>query len=98
MLQVEFSKTIQKIADQTGKEIGPKLIWETFEREYVERTSPIAFVGHTTMPESGRSGMRSIDATLAMDGAERTIEGHEEQKSVGEGTSVSVREKHGGRR
>src|SRR3546814_7412123 len=76
MLQVEFSKTIQKIADQTGKEIGPKLIWETFEREYVERTSPIAFVGHTTMPESGRSGMRSIDATIAMDGAERTIEGH----------------------
>src|SRR3546814_10124718 len=59
-----------------GKEIGPKLIWETFEREYVERTSPIAFVGHTTMPESGRSGMRSIDATIAMDGAERTIEGH----------------------
>src|SRR3546814_17440962 len=28
------------------------------------------------MPESGRSGMRSIDATIAMDGAERTIEGH----------------------
>src|SRR3546814_17590442 len=76
MLQVEFSKTIQKIADQTGKEIGPKLIWETFEREYVERNSPIAFVGHTTMPESGRSGMRSIDATIAVDGAERTLEGH----------------------
>src|SRR3546814_8080803 len=28
------------------------------------------------MPESGRSGMRSIDATIAVDGAERTIEGH----------------------
>src|SRR3546814_20780630 len=76
MLQVEFSKTIQKIADQTGKEIGPKLIWETFEREYVERTSPIAYVGHTPMPQSGPSGMRSTDATIAMDGAERTIVGH----------------------
>ena len=76
MLQVEFSKVIQKIADKTGKEIGPKLIWETFDREYLDRSTPIAFVSHTTVPESGRSGFRTIDATVVERGEERVIKGH----------------------
>ncbi len=76
MLQVEFSKVIQKIADKTGKEIGPKLIWETFDREYLDRNTPIEFVSHTTVPESGRSGFRALDATIVEDGTERVIKGH----------------------
>src|SRR5690606_5566672 len=75
MLQVEFSKTIQRIADTTGKEISPKLIWETFQKEYLDRTTPIAFASHTTVPESGRSGIRTIDAVIAENGKERTIKG-----------------------
>ena len=53
LLQVEFSKVIQQIADETGKEIQPALIWDTFRKEYLENTTPVAFEGHTTLPEPG---------------------------------------------
>jgi 2-isopropylmalate synthase len=35
-LQVEFSKTVQTITDDTGSELSPKQIWDTFQREYLE--------------------------------------------------------------
>ena len=53
LLQVEFSKIIQQIADETGKEIAPALIWDTFRKEYLENTSPVSFNSHTTVPEPG---------------------------------------------
>jgi len=76
LLQVEFSKVIQQIADDTGKEILPKLIWDTFRREYLERVSPIAFAGHTTLPEPGHPELRLIDAKVTVDGKPRAIAGH----------------------
>ena len=33
--QVQFSKSVQKIADKTGKEITSETIWEIFEKEYL---------------------------------------------------------------
>jgi len=76
LLQVEFSKVIQQIADETGKEIQPALIWDTFRREYLENTSPIAFQGHTTLPEPGHPELRLIDAKVTVDGKPRTVTGH----------------------
>ena len=35
-LQVEFSKTVQQITDDTGAELAPKQIWEAFERDYLD--------------------------------------------------------------
>ena len=55
LLQVEFSKVIQQIADETGKEIQPALIWDTFRKEYLENTTPFAFEGHTTLPRARAS-------------------------------------------
>ncbi len=34
-LQVEFSKTIQQITDDTGAELSPRQIWAAFEQEYL---------------------------------------------------------------
>ena len=34
-LQIEFSQVIQKIADETGKEISPSDIWDTFQDTYL---------------------------------------------------------------
>jgi 2-isopropylmalate synthase len=76
LLQVEFSKAIQQIADETGKEILPKLIWDTFRQEYLEKASPIAFVGHTTLPEPGHPELRLIDAKVTVEGKPRAISGH----------------------
>ena len=75
LLQVEFSKVIQQIADETGKEIQPALIWDTFRKEYLERTTPVDFVSHTTVPDSGHPDVRLIDAEVVFNGQARKISG-----------------------
>ena len=75
LLQVEFSKVIQQIADETGKEILPALIWDTFRKEYLENTAPVAFISHTTVPDSDHPDVRLLDAKVTFDGKPRTISG-----------------------
>ncbi len=75
LLQVEFSKVIQQIADETGKEIQPALIWETFRKEYLENTTPIAFTSHTTVPDSDHPDVRLLDAKVTFDGKALTVSG-----------------------
>ena len=75
LLQVEFSKVIQQIADETGKEIQPALIWDTFRKEYLERDTPVSFDSHTTVPEPGHPDVRLLDAKVTFNGEETTISG-----------------------
>lgn len=72
-LQIEFSQVIQKIADGTGKEISPKLIWDTFQTEYLDQPSGrFGFAGHRTLPDPHQSERRSLTASLRDGG--QTIE------------------------
>ncbi len=75
LLQVEFSKRIQQIADETGKEIQPALIWETFRKEYLENASPVEFDSHTTVPDSSHPDVRLLDAKVTFNGKPATISG-----------------------
>jgi 2-isopropylmalate synthase len=75
LLQVEFSKVIQQIADETGKEILPALIWDTFRNEYLEKRSPVDFVSHTTVPDRDHRDVRLIDAEISFNGRKRKISG-----------------------
>ena len=68
LLQVEFSKVIQQIADETGKEIMPALIWDTFRKEYLENATPVDFISHTTVPEPGHPDVRLLDAKVTFNG------------------------------
>lgn len=64
-LQIEFSQVIQKIADGTGKEISPKLIWDTFLNEYLEQPSGrFSFADHRTLPDPHQSERRSLTASV----------------------------------
>ncbi|MGE3648301.1 MAG: 2-isopropylmalate synthase [Reyranellaceae bacterium] len=76
MLQVEFSKVIQQIADETGKEIQPTLIWDTFQREYLQRRTPVEFFEHTTVPNPGSPEQRLLDAEVKFNGFKKTITGN----------------------
>src|SRR5699024_4826964 len=40
-LQIEFSRTVQSMTDSEGGEIDPKIMWDVFAEEYLERKSPI---------------------------------------------------------
>lgn len=41
-MQIEFSRVIQKIADETAQEILPEHIWEAFSDEYIEQSDGYA--------------------------------------------------------
>ncbi len=77
-LQIEFSNVVQKIADDTGKELSPELIWETFQATYLnhdQAPGSITFISHTSRPLSHASEMREITASVTVDGQPRDIVG-----------------------
>ena len=76
LLQVEFSKVIQQIADETGKEIQPALIWDTFRKEYLENTTPVDFHRPHHRARARPSRLRLIDAKVTFNGKPQTISGH----------------------
>ena len=74
-MQIEFAGVIQKIAEETGKEITADSIWREFQREYLA-SGKIDFLEHVTLPQrQGASVERRLEATIKLDGAEQTIAG-----------------------
>jgi 2-isopropylmalate synthase len=71
-LQIEFSKCVQEVADRTGKELTSADIWSLFQDTY--QRDGIRLISYRLLPEP-RAGERRIAATIALDGAERRIEG-----------------------
>jgi 2-isopropylmalate synthase len=71
-LQIEFSKRVQEVTDRTGKEVTSAEIWSLFEETYLQ--GGIRLVDYSLLPEP-RAGERRIAARIAIDGAERRIEG-----------------------
>ena len=71
-LQIEFSKAIQTIAEDTGTEISPVAMWDTFQAQYLDAASGIELVSHeSTTTETGSD----ISAQLLVDGEHRTVQG-----------------------
>ncbi len=74
-LQIEFSRVVQGISDDTGQEQKPEDIWSAFETEYLKAESPYGFVDHQTIPDTHASEIRRLTATVKKNGGEMTIEG-----------------------
>jgi 2-isopropylmalate synthase len=74
-LQIEFGQVIQRIADETGKELQASDIWQAFGREYLVGNGRFRFVGHQTLPDTHTPGGRILSATIQDGGRERVIEG-----------------------
>lgn len=76
-LQIEFSQVIQRIADGTGKEISPALIWEAFDGEYLSQPQGrFTFSGHRTLPDPHKSEQRSLTASIRDGSNAIELEGH----------------------
>ncbi|MDO8475740.1 MAG: 2-isopropylmalate synthase [Candidatus Rokubacteria bacterium] len=73
-LQIEFSKTIQAITEDTGTEISPSAMWEAFQREYLPEPARYALKSHELSSVAGSDGAR-IAAQVVVDGAVRTVSG-----------------------
>ena len=65
-LQIDFSKVIQKIADKTGKELEADLIWETFNKNYVNINGKIEYVGHEITSKNDSKGSQIDEIILSI--------------------------------
>ncbi len=74
-LQIEFSRVVQGISDDTGQEQKPEDIWSAFETEYLKAETPYGFVDHQTIPDTHASEIRRLTATVKKNGGEVKIEG-----------------------
>ncbi|MBB3221823.1 2-isopropylmalate synthase [Pseudoduganella umbonata] len=74
-LQIEFSRAVQAVADQTGLEITSDGIHEIFEREYLAQTSPYAYVAHKMVEDSSADESVQIDIGLLHRGATLALQG-----------------------
>ncbi len=72
-LQIEFSRTVQRENDSTGKEMSAKRMKEVFEQEYFDVTTPFAYTGSTIT--SVASGEQSVSIQFALNNEVYTIEG-----------------------
>jgi len=71
-LQIEFSKTIQGITEDTGTEITPGQLWDTFVTEYMLEDAGVQLLSHEST--TGEAGSRVV-AQLVVDGEHRTVTG-----------------------
>ncbi len=72
-LQIEFSKTVQAIADGEGVELEASRLWSAFEQEYLEGNGKYKFIEHHATSDHGD---QPLTAKLMVDGKPKTIKGH----------------------
>ena len=72
-LQIEFSQTIQGIVEDTGTEISPGAMWDSFTSTYLPETPVVAL--RSSELTSASDGSSTITAQLTVDGGPRTIAG-----------------------
>ena len=73
-LQIEFSKTIQHITEDSGTEVSPTIIWDTFSSEYLPAESRVRLHSHELKSDSA-SGTTHITAQLIVGDEHITVVG-----------------------
>ena len=72
-MQIEFSKTIQAITEDTGTEITPGAMWDAFSTTYLPESPRFVLRSHELT--SGAEGSTAITAQVLVDGEARTVRG-----------------------
>ncbi len=75
-LQIEFSKTIQHITEDTGTEIGPGVMWDQFQSEYLPVEPTFVLRSHElNTSASDDDGRTIIQAQVEVKGSASSIRG-----------------------
>ena len=72
-LQIEFSKSIQTIAEDTGTEITPGVMWDTFAATYLPEHP--AYELRSSEITTSADGAATVTAQVLVDGAASTVTG-----------------------
>jgi 2-isopropylmalate synthase len=73
-LQIEFSRTIQHITEDSGTEISSSVMWDTFQQEYLPGEPLIGLVSHE-ITSSSEGRLTTVTAQLLVDGGHVTVTG-----------------------
>jgi len=71
-LQISMSQKIQKLADETGKEISSPEIWEIFETNFLKPKNNFSYQSHTS---STQNDVNELEVKMIMNSKEVTISG-----------------------
>jgi 2-isopropylmalate synthase len=71
-LQVEFSKTVQAVTEQSGTVISPGEMWEVFTETYLPDDAGIRLLSSEVTTGGGRT---TVTAQLVVDGQHQTVTG-----------------------
>jgi 2-isopropylmalate synthase len=71
-LQISMSQKIQKLADETGKEISSPEIWEIFETNFLKPKNNFAYQSHTS---STKDDVNELEVKMIMNTKEVTVSG-----------------------
>ena len=71
-LQISMSQKIQKLADESGKEINTSQIWEIFETNFLIPKEGFSYLNHTS---SSENGVHHLNLNLNINGNEVAISG-----------------------
>lgn len=71
-LQVEFSGAVQRVTDDSGREVTAAEIWQIFDSEYLSVAEPIDYVEHHLFEQGDKQG---ITLTVRRNGVRETVRG-----------------------
>ena len=76
-LQIEFSRAIKRVTDETGKEVNAQMVYEIFEQEYLQQTQPWTLIDHqiTSHPDTDENERFSVTVRMSQNGEEKTFKG-----------------------
>ena len=76
-LQIEFSRAIQRVTDETGQEVSAADVYDIFKKEYLEQHAPWKLVRHriTGDAHAGSGKQFEIEVELEYNGESRVLTG-----------------------
>ena len=71
-LQIEFSRVVQKAAEESGQEISPEEIFELFQQTYLDLSSPL-YIKSFAIEKS--DGQETVSGSIELDNKEFQVQG-----------------------
>ena len=72
-LQISLSQKIQKLAEETGKEISSSQIWDIFEKNYLKPINNFSYIEHSS---TSNGDAHFLELTMNMENEEIKIKGN----------------------
>lgn len=76
-LQIEFSRAIKRVTDETGKEVDAQMVYQIFEAEYLTQTSPWTLIEHqiSSHPDGEENERFSVVVRMKYHDEEKVLKG-----------------------